>query len=183
MENTEKKLCILFPGVGYNTDRPLLYYSGKRMRQKGYEISCVSYHDLPEKIGSDSEKMKLAFEIALSQAVEQLKAIDLGQYSQILLIGKSIGTAVAAAAGEKLLLKNASYIYLTPLEITFRYAKESSGIAFHGTSDPWVETGIVKEGCERLSIPLHIYEGANHSLETGDILRDIDILKDCIEKL
>jgi hypothetical protein len=29
---------------------------------------------------------------------------------------------------------------------------------------------------------MHVYEGANHSLETGDTLADLDTIKDVMEK-
>ena len=32
------KLAILFPGIGYHTDKPLLYYSKKILKNMDYEI-------------------------------------------------------------------------------------------------------------------------------------------------
>ena len=49
-----KKICVVFPGIGYHTDKPLLYYSKKYMMAHGYEIVDVTYGklsgQLPEKI-------------------------------------------------------------------------------------------------------------------------------------
>ena len=36
-----EKLAVLFPGVGYHVDRPLLYHSAKLARERGYEV-CTS---------------------------------------------------------------------------------------------------------------------------------------------
>ena len=33
-----KKLAVLFPGIGYHCDKPLLYYSKKYLKVYGYEI-------------------------------------------------------------------------------------------------------------------------------------------------
>ena len=33
-----EKLAVLFPGVGYQIDRPLLYHSAKLARERGYEV-------------------------------------------------------------------------------------------------------------------------------------------------
>lgn len=33
-----KKLLVLFPGVGYSTARPLLYYAKRMGQEKGYEV-------------------------------------------------------------------------------------------------------------------------------------------------
>ena len=32
----EKKLAVLFPGIGYHCDKPLLYYSAKLAGAAGY---------------------------------------------------------------------------------------------------------------------------------------------------
>ena len=72
---------------------------------------------------------------------------------------------------------------MTPLAATFSFAKDNSGIAFHGNSDPWVETDLVIDECDRLNIPLTVYEGANHSLETGNIQKDLEYLQDVIGRL
>ena len=39
----EKKMAVIFPGVGYHADKPLLYYSRKLAARQGYEILCVDY--------------------------------------------------------------------------------------------------------------------------------------------
>ena len=39
----EKKLAVIFPGVGYHSDKPLLYYSKKLAKNHGYEIKEVKY--------------------------------------------------------------------------------------------------------------------------------------------
>ena len=38
-----KKICVVFPGIGYHTDKPLLYYSKKYMMAHGYDIVDVTY--------------------------------------------------------------------------------------------------------------------------------------------
>ena len=44
---------------------------------------------------------------------------------------------------------------------------------FHGTADSWADTEMIRENCGRLGIPLYETEGANHSLETGHVGRDL----------
>ncbi len=192
-----KNLCLVFPGVGYTVDKPLLYYAGKLYKQSGYEIVFVSYKDLPKKIGRDKEKMKQAFEIALKQAEEQLEDIKWSDYSNIVFVGKSIGTAISAAYAKAHVFMaedggagndvagnaNISFIYLTPLEDTFAFTKPSSGIAFHGTADPWADTEKIERLCETFDIPLYEYDDANHSLETGNVAKDLEIISQVIEQI
>ena len=33
----KEKLAIIFPGIGYHSDKPLLYYSRKLAKERGYE--------------------------------------------------------------------------------------------------------------------------------------------------
>ena len=42
-----KKAAVLFPGIGYSVDRPLLYYSGKMALSRGYEVIRVPYTGFP----------------------------------------------------------------------------------------------------------------------------------------
>ena len=43
------KLAILFPGIGYHTDKPLLYYSKKILKNMDYEIKeikgAIKHHE------------------------------------------------------------------------------------------------------------------------------------------
>ena len=100
--------------------------------------------------------------------------------AEILIIGKSIGTAVAAAYASKILCsfttRKIRFIYLTPVEQSFNYMQPSSGIVFHGTSDPWINSPLVVKNCENLNLPLFITKDSNHSLETGNLVTDIENL-------
>ena len=45
----EKRLAVIFPGVGYHVDKPLLYYSRKLAKEYGYEVAVqITVHFLPE---------------------------------------------------------------------------------------------------------------------------------------
>ncbi len=150
------KIAILFPGIGYHCDRPLLYYSGKLAAHYQYEIRRITYTNL-------SRSIPEAFADACAQTEHCLKDIDWSQYEDILFLSKSIGTAAAAAYAQKhgITCRN---VYYTPLPQTFDFAPQS-GIVFHGTRDPWTETALVEKNCRERRLPLYIVENANHSLE------------------
>ena len=88
------KIAILFPGIGYHCDRPLLYYSGKLAAHYQYEIRRITYTNL-------SRSIPEAFADACAQTEHCLKDIDWSQYEDILFLSKSIGTAAAAAYAQK----------------------------------------------------------------------------------
>lgn len=39
------------------------------------------------------------------------------------------------------------------------------------------------EACRERGIPLYLTERANHSLETGDVRREVDILRDTMRRI
>ena len=55
-------------------------------------------------------------------------------------------------------------------------------MAFIGTADPWSDVSDVKRLSEGQRVPIHVYEDANHSLETTDTLKNLEILKGVMEK-
>lgn len=55
-----EKLAVLFPGVGYQIDRPLLYHSAKLARERGYEVCTVSYPPLPTGLRGKPERIQQA---------------------------------------------------------------------------------------------------------------------------
>ncbi len=170
-----KKIAVIFPGIGYHSDKPLLYYSKKLARSRDYEILELSYGNFPPGIKGDPEKMKEAFISVLDQAGQILSGLDFREAEDILFISKSIGTVAAAAyAAEKKL--RVRHIYFTPLKETFDFAAKGNGIAFHGSKDPWAADEDIAKGCREKEIELVEISGANHSLETGDMRKDLKIL-------
>ena len=178
------KLCVLFPGVGYSVDRPLLYFSKKLATAQGYEIRDISYHDLPH-ISRDNKlddvKLK-AYSLAVEQAAECLADVKWDEYEDILFVGKSIGTIVAAALAENVPYSGTiRFIYFTPLSYTFNHVKPASGPVFTGTADPWVIPDEIRAKSEEFELPYYSFENANHSLETDDVMTNIDYLHEIFD--
>ncbi|MCR4779903.1 MAG: alpha/beta hydrolase [Ruminiclostridium sp.] len=174
------KLCILFPGIGYHCEKPLLYYSSRLAKAKGYDVTALVFSDFPEGAKGNADKMRRAAAHALGQSEEQLADIGFSRFDDIVFIGKSIGTKAALAYREKHGL-NARAILLTPLEMTFE--NDTRGcIAFHGTSDQWADTSAIERLCEENKVPLFEYKRANHSVESDDVFLNISYLRDIMEK-
>ena len=175
------KLAVIFPGIGYTADKPLLYYTTRLAKKHGYHIQTVSYGALPENIKGDSAKMKQAFELAYEQTEQLLHDIDWSSYGSILFISKSIGTAISSAYAFRHNLKVKSILF-TPLAETFSFPLQGS-IAFHGTADPWAETDSVQALAAQKEVPLFLTKNANHSLETSDVQTDLSILKTTMDRV
>ena len=174
------KLAVVFPGIGYHKDKPLLYYSTRLAQNKGYEIVQLEYHDMPQKIRGDIAMMKKAAELAYVQSKEQLAGVHFDEYESVLFIGKSIGTVVLAkyASDHELDVKQ---IWYTPVEATFSFSTKDA-TAFIGDADPWSDVNEVKRLAREQGISLCSYPECNHSLECADVDRNIDIIKDVMEK-
>lgn len=176
MGKNEKILAVIFPGIGYHADKPLLYYANRYMSSRGAKIVNIVYSDMPQKIKGDKEMMKKAAGLAYEQACAQLSDTEFDKFDKIIFIGKSIGTtALARYAAEH--GTDAMQIWLTPVEATFLYAKEGV-LAFIGDADPWSDVPSIVRMAEEKGVRLYEYGGCNHSLECGDIDRDIATVGD-----
>lgn len=173
-----KKLALLFPGIGYTADKPLLYYSRRIAAALGYEVLPLRYSGFPKAPKDDPEKLKACFALAQAQTEEQLKALRLSDYGEIVFIAKSIGTVAAAAqAAQSAVRERIRFVLFTPLEETFRFPLGEAA-AFTGGADPWVGGGEsrIPALCRERDIPCLVIPGANHSLETGSPLEDLQNL-------
>lgn len=178
------KIAVIFPGIGYHTDKPLLYYGKKIAKENGFEILEVPYGNFPKNIKGSEEKMQEAFHSAEQQAEKILDNVNFEKYQQILFISKSIGTAVAASYASKHELQ-VRHIYYTPVKESFLVMKsygEQQGIVFHGTADSWADTKDVKSGCHEKNLPLYMIEDGNHSLELGNVMTDLENLLEVMKK-
>lgn len=186
MNKTEKEgLVVLFPGIGYTCDRPLLYYPGRMLQSMGYQIVPVSYGGFPANVKGDAQKMRECFFTALDQAEAVLEKIDFSAFDDVIFIGKSVGTVVALHYAKEHDI-DARFVLLTPVEEAFEHLPQlvgSRAAAFYGTSDPWARTEIVTSACTARKIPLYVFADANHSLETGDVETDIKYLQQVVRHI
>ena len=218
----KKKLAVFFPGIGYTVDKPLMYYSRKLAAQQGYEIRLLPYQGFPSKIQGDAGRMRESFRIAMEQTMEMLTGTELETYDELLFVGKSIGTIVAAKLASDMSLQDRTrFVLYTPLEETFQFCDHTAmadrtgnldysakadrtgnldysakadrisnldysakAVVFTGTDDPWVGRGESQiPACAAQSgYPCFQIADANHSLETGDVGRDIENLRMIMEE-
>ena len=138
MMNKTKKLAVIFPGIGYHTDKPLLYYSKKIARQHDFEIVEVGFHGLDTAAPLDRKTMLYAFALASMEVQEQLEAVDFASYDEVVFVSKSIGTVAASVYAARNHV-HARQVYFTPLEQTFSLVEEGNGLVFFGEEDPLIK--------------------------------------------
>ncbi|MCR5847749.1 MAG: alpha/beta hydrolase [Lachnospiraceae bacterium] len=187
-------LVVMFPGLGYTNDKPLLYYGKKLANAAGYDDCHPVKFGVVNKTGlqGNPEKMMEVYKRLYKTAVKSLAEIEWTKYDKILFISKSIGTVVAASYENELteswkndptkkeILPPIKQILFTPLEQTFMF-HPSNAIGFIGTNDPWCNPREVVNLANKQYIPINVYEKANHSLETGDVTTDIENLKNVMD--
>lgn len=176
------KIAVYFPGIGYHCDKPLLYYSRSIACELGYKnYRNVSYTYNAGNIRGNEKKMKEAYEALFLQAEADLTDIVWSEYDDILFISKSIGTIIAASYAEKYKLNCTKHILYTPLIQTYLFAPNDA-IGFIGTADPWSDTDEIIQLSKTNHIPMTVYEGCNHSLECADTLKNLENLKDIMQR-
>ena len=72
---------------------------------------------------------------------------------------------------------------MTPLAETYKYVTSENGIIFTGTKDPWVEHEEILRLTKEAKLDKVVIEEANHSLETKDVLKNIEILSEVVKKI
>lgn len=176
------KIAVYFPGIGYHCDKPLLYYSRDIACEQGYqEHRKIQYTYHAGNIRGNEKKMQEAYEVLFSQAEAELADMVWDDYEEVLFVSKSVGTIIAASYAKKYGLSRARHILYTPLAQTFQFAPKQA-VAFIGTADPWSDTEEIIRLAKENQIPITVYEGCNHSLECDDTMKNIENLRDIMQK-
>ena len=177
-----KRIAVFFPGIGYTVDKPLLYYSKKLMRERGYEIVDIGYKDISKDCLRDKSLMADTFAEVFAQTEEQLRDVDFASYEDVVFISKSVGTVAAAKYAADHVVR-ARHVFYTPLEQTFDYAGEGTEIVFFGDHDPWIVFERIKELCKSHDFRYTVIPDGNHSLETGRTFEDTDNIRKVIREV
>lgn len=174
---TARKAVVLFPGVRYSVDTPLLYYAGTTFAQRGYEVFSVDYGDEDKSL----HDLDRAVDALAGPVLDQLRSWKLEEYGDVVFVSKSIGTVLAGRCAQGLNC-NVRHIYLTPLVLTLPYLNRSTDVAVGAGADPFVNAEELRAHCEANSVPLTMYPGVGHRLEDkGDIRRTLAILGEIVE--
>lgn len=169
-----KKLVVMFPGVGYTMDFPLMYYASFLYEAKGYEQIHMKYNSILFEPDLTREEKTLK---ARDYVWEKVKDIDFSVYDEVVFLSKSFGTAEAGMLAERLGIKPVQ-IYLTPVPRALPYIKVADTVVI-GTADevyPECKAYFDERGIQ----PMYV-EGADHSLEVkGKAFESLEILKEVI---
>lgn len=182
-----QKLLVLFPGIGYTCDRPLLYYAKKIAQNNGFTVIALDYGST----FSGNSLKNLSEEtakIGLKACEQQIQNIPFEAYDRIIFVSKSIGTLMAYLAEQKIkqsckLTTSIQHIYLTPIEACFQYIKSADTVMIGG-KDQYATHEAVYEFRRATHAQTFLFENANHSLEVnGNIQQTLDILNHAVNEM
>ncbi len=170
-----KKLAVMFPGVGYNMDCPLLYYASFLYEANGYEQIHMKYNNIFFEPDLTREEKSLRVR---DYVWEKAKDIDFSAYDEVVFLSKSFGTAEAGYLAEKIGITPAQ-IYLTPVPRALPYIKEADTVVMGTADEKYPEC---KRYCDEHGVRPMYVEGANHSLEVeGKLFESLEILKEVMK--
>lgn len=149
IEKDSKVICFMFSGAGYTYDKPLFYYSTMLMLKNKIDVVHIHYsYDENERNLPINEFTKLMVE-DVDSVVKNV--LEKGVYSEIIFLGKSLGTIpIVAKYGKDNNYSNSKVILLTPLlkiDMFFEGILGSTNETFMviGKNDPhYVQNKITK---------------------------------------
>lgn len=159
--NILKTIKIIFPGIRYGLNKPLLKELDEAIKGETLYLDYSNFYNEKD----DSFNKEKAYEFVLSK----INFDSLNEYSEIILISKSIGTIFAGKIRELIkekhpvLIRKIKYICLTPLDQSIPYLEQTDYIAY-GSNDKYLS----EEERNKLKyrfINLNVINGGNHRLE------------------
>jgi len=183
-------LGIILSGINYTYRNPILHYSKKLLLQKEFDYAGFDfkYYDDPNaRILNDEEKNRY-FEDDVNLICS--KILELAEpYKKIILIGKSLGTsAIQRFLKEKRIREKASLVYITPGHewsqcISELITMDNPLLVIGSFEDQYYPVSNLSDLYNRKNLSLYEIKQGNHSLETRDVLHDIDTLKQVMIKI
>ncbi len=180
---TTQVLAVLFPGLNYTCDHPLLYYISRLAIERSMDVLQLwaNYTKPDFQNLSKLDQVRQLFEDAqaLIEAGQKQR-----QYTGLVLVGKSIGTMTLAALFENVKeLAETPAIWLTPLfhqSFVLNSALSAQGRALFiaGSADPTYDAGAMRQVEDLKTAQTVIITGADHGLEIpGDTPASLEALK------
>ncbi len=189
-EGETQHLAILFPGIRYTADMPVLYYPGRLLLQRGADLLRVEYTygwregfaALPQ---AEQERW-----IASDAAAACETGLAQRAYSRVTLVGKSIGTlAMGHLVTSERRPIQMRCVWLTPLLRSERLraqivqAKRPSLFVI-GTGDGHYDPERLREVVEATQGESVVIAQGDHSLEVpGSVLRSLHALEEMMQAM
>ena len=179
----KQEVALIFPGHGYNSNMPLLYYTIRTILSCGLNVLAVDYDysNTPEFM---KESQRTRSDWLIEDVEAALKVITEEENQKVVcLTGMSLGTqALGYLLETHENLRDAKTIWFTPLirnpelmEQMLTHMKDAVMVV--GTKDPHYDRDIVDRLNATTQLSGIIIDGGNHSLEIeGDVTQSLQVL-------
>lgn len=155
-----RRLMVLLPGRSYTAQRPLLHYTGQIGLQLGYDVLAMRYS-----FHEQGQSFDIAYMPEIRDTCENVinQALDMHDYDDLVLVGKSLGALMAVTLARTLHHPAAGLILQTPIRNSINMVSaDLPTLAIIGTADTLYNPA---ETIDRDSLRWLVYEGLDHSLE------------------
>lgn len=172
------EVALVFPGLAYTCDMPLLYYTIETLITSGTNVLSVDY-DYSNNQDFLKQSVRDRSEWLLGDSEAALKMITNEKNQRVVcLAGKSLGTLVLGHLLETHEnLRDAKTIWLTPLiknpqllEQMLAYMREA--VLVIGTNDSHYDRDIIDRLNASTQLSGIVIDGADHSLEIEGRITD-----------
>ena len=180
----KKGLIILFPGIRYSSDAPLLYYTRLAYEYAGYE--CIAIDDYGIDTKKDKEDLNAYADLAVGNLIRRFKDVDLSEYERVVFAEKSVGTVIGLKLSDELKADDVYHILYTPLDETIGYITPKRRIVgmASGEEDSHVEIKVLASTCKKLGTEFIKVRKAGHRLEgAGDVTKDISVVAQVVSTI
>ena len=182
-------LAVVLPGLRYNCDKPLLYYTSQALAAREMDVLQVWADYTRPDITSLSQTDQTLRMVSDAQAAIQA-GVRARQYKRLILAGKSIGTLLMAfILSQECPLEIAATIWLTPLlQIPFVsdaiQKTTAPAMVAGGTADSTFDPTSVLSLEKLPNITMLRVVGGDHSLEIPhDLSCSLIALSDLVETI
>ena len=182
------ELAVIFPGLRYTCDMPLLYYPTRLLLGRGADVLQL-HTDYNHPDFEQASPLARAQWLGADALAGVQTGLTMRPYDRLILVGKSIGTLEIGFLLAGGIAASATTIWLTPLlhqPLLVQAASQCRAPALFiasdadSTYDPAAMQRI-QQACGARSL---ILSGANHSLEVpGDPLRSVQYLQAVVESI
>ena len=174
-------LVVLFPGVHYGADGPLLYFPAQTLREAGWDTLQLTYRFQRDVLGFELETMP---GVAEDCHVAVRSALENRIYPRLLLLGKSLGAGLAAfLCQDREAFSPARVVYFTPpiatpiFDPAFARTRQPSHIVL-GTLDRFYDEERLDRWRQAPPFSLTLVDGADHAMTIpGDMDASIRVLR------
>ena len=177
-----KKIAVLFPGVRYSVDCPLLYFPSIVYAEQGYEIVEIKDYMVTGHKDGLNQLEQYAKE-ATDSVVNQLETTNWNQEDRIVFLEKSVGTVVGMRVEDELVQHGFEgkihHVVLTPIRETLPYMTKGRLIDYmvSGELDNFIQQRELQEVCRKNGFTYELIPGVGHRLQVaGDVQKSLSIL-------